>query len=150
MILYRNVEYYFFAYTQKDLANILSMGVINIKTLDICSQPFMVDSDLKKGFLRGSIWSNLYDPYRFAITSISDGNEKDLALFMLEVYCFASIELTLYVTTHLDNKEAMNLLKEVNMEKNKLTEFFNNKYYSLCSGTANPESYFRSDRYVGV
>lgn len=124
--------------------------MINIKTLEINSQEFLVDNDLKKGFLKGSIWANLYKPYKFRVDSINNQSEEELAIFMLEVYTFASTELTLYYITHKNNKEALEMLKQVNIEKNKLCEYITNKYHALSHGVNDPTSYFGGKSNVGI
>ncbi len=104
-----------------------------MKTLDINSQQFVLDSDIEKGFLKGSIWENLYSGYKFVLTSIDNLSEEEQVMFMLQVYSFASIELTLYVCTHPDSNEAIETLKKVNIEKKKLCDFIETKYGYLTS-----------------
>lgn len=111
------------------------MGVIRLKTLEINSQAFVLDSDIEKGFLKGSIWENLFSGYKFILTDVKDLTEEEQFLFMIQVYTFASIELTLYICTHPENKEAIETLKKVNIEKDKIYNFFETRYGALkaCS-----------------
>lgn len=109
------------------------MGVIKLKTLEINSQAFILDSDIEKGFLKGSIWENLFSGYKFILTDIHDLTEEEQYLFMIQVYTFASIELSLYVCTHPDNQEAIETLKKVNLEKSKLSDYFETKFGALKS-----------------
>lgn len=113
------------------------MGVIKIKTLEINSQQFVLDSDIEKGFLKGSIWENLYSAYKFVLTSIDNLNEEERLMYILQVYTFASTEITLFVCTHPNDTEAIETLKKVNIEKQKLTEYIETKYGALkaCSVT---------------
>ena len=104
-----------------------------MKTLEIKSQAFVLDSDIEKGFLKGSIWENLFSGYKFILTDVQDLTEEEQYLFMLQVYTFASIELTLFICTHPDNKEAIETLKKVNLEKSKVTDFIETKYGALKS-----------------
>ncbi len=104
-----------------------------MKTLEINSQEFVLDSDIEKGFLKGSIWQNLFSGYKFILTEINELTEEEQLMHMLQVYSFASIELTLYVCTHPDNLDAIETLKKVNIEKNKLNEFIETKYKALKS-----------------
>ncbi len=104
-----------------------------MKTLEINSQEFLLDSDIEKGFLKGSIWQNLFSSYKFILTDINELTEEEQLIFMLQVYSFASIELTLFICTHPDNLDAIETLKKVNIEKNKLTEFIETKYKALKS-----------------
>lgn len=109
------------------------MGVINIKTLEINSQEFVLVNDLEKGFLRGSIWSNLYDGYKFILENIGSMTEEQKLMLMLQIYTFTGIELNLYICTHPNCSEAIKTLKRVNVEKNKLKELIDKKYGALCS-----------------
>ncbi|MDE6414635.1 MAG: spore coat protein CotJB [Anaeroplasmataceae bacterium] len=104
-----------------------------MKTLEINSQAFVLDSDIEKGFLKGSIWENLFSGYKFILTDVHDLTEEEQYLFMLQVYTFASIELSLYICTHPDNKEAIETLKKVNLEKSKVCDFIETKYGALKS-----------------
>ena len=104
-----------------------------MKTLEINSQAFVLDSDIEKGFLKGSIWENLFSGYKFILTDVHDLTEEEQYLFMLQVYTFASIELSLYICTHPDNSEAIETLKKVNLEKSKLCDYIETKYGALKS-----------------
>ncbi len=109
------------------------MGVINIKTLEINSQPFVIDSDIEKGFLKGSLWENLYLPYKYKVDKITDMSDLESAIYMLQVYTFTSIELTLYISTHPNSKEAVDMLKKVNAERKKICEFVETRFTAVSS-----------------
>lgn len=113
-----------------------------MKTLDINSQQFVLDSDIEKGFLKGSIWENLYSGYKFILTSVDNLTEEERVMFMLQVYSFASIELTLYICTHPDSKEAIETLKKVNIEKSKLCDYIETKYGSLSACSTYLDGFF--------
>lgn len=81
---------------------------------------------------------------------MTNQSEEELLLLMLEVYTFASIELTLYCLTHNDSKEALDYLSKVNIEKNKLNEYIQTKYKSLCHSSNDPASYFGGESNVGI
>ena len=98
------------------------MGVIYIKTLEINSQEYVLVNDLEKGFLRGSIWGNLFDGYKFILENIDNVTEEQKLILMLQIYAFTSLEISMYITTHPDCTDAIKTLKRVNMEKQKLQE----------------------------
>lgn len=110
-----------------------------MKTLEINSQPFEIDNDIEKGFLKGSAWQNLYNGYKYKVDKISFDNDFERAIYMLEVYTFISVELTLYICTHPNSKEALNMLQKINSEKNKICEFIETRFKSLsgCSEIQN-------------
>lgn len=109
------------------------MGVINIKTFDINSQEFVLHSDIEKGFLRGSIWENLFSPYKYVVDNLTNLNEEQRVIYMLMVYSFVSTDLVLFITTHPECKEAIETLKKINIEKKKMEEFLETKFGSICS-----------------
>ncbi len=111
------------------------MGVINIKTLEINSQPFQLKSDIEEGFLRGSAWENLFSPYKFVVEKISNLTEEEQLLYMLQVYCFIHVDVSLFCDTHPEDQEARETLKKVNTEKEKLKDFIEMKHGALCSGS---------------
>lgn len=113
----------------------LSVGVIIIKTLEINSQQFVLNSDIEEGFLKGSIWENLFSPYKFVVEKISNLTDEEKAIYMLQVYCFAHIELSEYISTHPNCDEAIETLKKVNIEKKKLCDYIDTKYGALSSGS---------------
>ena len=104
-----------------------------MKTLEINSQEFILDSDIEKGFLKGSIWENLFSGYKFILTDVQEMTEEEQYLFMRQVYTFASIELTLYICTHPENKDAIETLKKINLEKDKLSDFIETRFGALKS-----------------
>ena len=111
------------------------MGVINIKTLEINSQPFVLFNDIEQGLVRGSIWENLFSPYKYVVEKITNTNEEQKVLLMLQVYTFVATELVLFICTHPDSKEAIEMLKKVNIEKKKMTEYIDSKFQPICSNS---------------
>ena len=122
--------------------------MINIKTLEINSQTFVMNSDIEKGLLRGSIWQNLFEPYKYVLDKFNTTNEEEQLKYMLQVYTFASIELTLFIATHPNNMEAMETLKRINMERKRICEYLENKYGAIDSKSVVVEGYFKKNKGV--
>ncbi len=101
------------------------------------NQPFDILQDFEKGFARGSIWQNLYIPYKYETTVINTNSEKEQIEHLLMVYNFASIELSLYLCTHKDNAECREYLTKVNKEKEKICYYYENKFNALTSTSPN-------------
>ena len=116
--------------------------MINIKTFEINSQDFVLINDLEKGLLRGSIWGNLYEGYKFILENIGNLTEEQKMMLMLQVYAFTSLELSMYITTHPNNTEAIKTLKRVNIEKDKLKDLVSMKYGALCSTKPYIDGYY--------
>ena len=122
--------------------HILLLGVINIKTFEINSQEYVLVNDLEKGFLRGSIWANLYDGYKVILENVGNLTEEQRLMLMIQVYAFTSLEISMYITTHPNCSEAIKTLKRVNMEKQKLKETIEMKYGALSSACPYIDGYY--------
>lgn len=119
------------------------MGVDKkMKTLEINSQPFELNSDMEKGFLRGSAWENLYCPYKFSVPKLNNLTEFEQALYVLQVYTFVSIELALYISTHSSCKDAVETLNRINLEKDKVRTFVEQKFGGLSAQSPMFSGYF--------
>lgn len=131
------------------------MGVIYINTLNINSQSFILDNDIENGFFKGSLWENLYSPYKYKVTSLKFDNDYNRAIYMLQVYTFASVELALYIATHPNCNEAFETLKKINAQKQKICDFIETKYTAITSSSEILNGYFDlampwSEKYVGI
>lgn len=113
-----------------------------MKTFDINSQEFILESDLEKGFLRGSIWENLYESYKFILENIDDLTEEEQLMKLLDIYSFCRIELTLYLCTHPECDKVIDMLKKINNEKKNLKELIEQKYGALCSSSTVFDGYY--------
>jgi hypothetical protein len=109
--------------------------VINIKTLEINSQIFDLNNNYDAGFLKGSAWNNLYSFYKYEPKEVNLNNDLDKLLYIYQIYSFISLELTLFISTHPNDVDAINILNEVNkyleLIKMKLEE--NDIVISHCS-----------------
>jgi hypothetical protein len=109
--------------------------VINIKTLEINSQIFDLNNNYDVGFLKGSAWNNLYSFYKYEPKEVNLNNDLDKLLYIYQIYSFISLELTLFISTHPNDVDAINILNEVNkyleLIKMKLEE--NDIVISHCS-----------------
>ena len=117
-----------------------------MKTLEINSQKFVMDSDIEKAFLKGSLWQNLFSPYKYVVETYKPKNDIDSLNFLIQIYTFASIELTQYIITHADNIEAKNILKKVNQERKKIIDFVETKYQAISSKSIYLDGYFEGDK----
>ena len=116
--------------------------MIKIKTFEINSQEYVLVNDLERGFLRGSIWNNLFEGYKYILENIDSTSDEQRLMLMLQVYAFTSLELSMYITTHPDCTEAIKTLKRVNMEKQKLKETIELKYGALSSECPYIDGYY--------
>lgn len=104
------------------------MNILEIKT-----QEFNLSPDLEKSFLKGSAWQNLYIPYKFIPEEMTTLSIKDQILFLIQIYTFIAIELNLFIGTHKNSVKAIEALKQVNTERNKMINYFQNNFYVLTN-----------------
>ena len=97
--------------------------MINIKTLEINSQNYDLNNDYELGLLKGSVWNNLYSYFKYEPTEVKLSNDIEKLLFVYQIYSFLSLELTLFISTHPNNMDAINTLNDVN----KYIELINRK-----------------------
>ena len=63
-----------------------------------------------QGFIRGNLFSNLYEPYKnYKPMEINPTNEREALLYQLMQYKFTLIELNLYLDTHPNDRGAISL-----------------------------------------
>lgn len=90
------------------------------------------DTDPYTGFMKGNMFSNLYEPYKnYQVQEINPTNEKEYALLMVQMYGFAAHDLGLYLDVNPNDTNAINLRSEyVNLYKQALAEY-ESKYGAL-------------------
>ena len=117
--------------------------MINIKTFEINLQPFVLCNDIEQGLLKGSVWENLFVPYKYVVEKLDNVTEEEKVMLMLQVYSFLKTELILYISTHPDCVEAIDLIKKVNIEKDKIIEYIDTKYLPICSSSKIFDGYLK-------
>lgn len=92
------------------------------------------------GFTRGNLFQNLYDPYKnYQPAEIQPKNEQEYALLLVQIYEFATHELTLYLDNYPNDQNAIQLRSQYqSLYENALREY-ENKYgaLTLTSDTLN-------------
>lgn len=86
---------------------------------------------LEKGFYKGSIFTNIYEPYKnyyFELKPCSEFEEINLKLKMLS---FAINDLNLYLDLYPTDKELLNIFNNYSCEFKQLEKLYNEKYSSL-------------------
>ena len=85
-----------------------------------------------KGFVRGNLFDNLYDPYRnFQSLPITPMSERELALAKVQQYAFAMIDLNLYLDVNPNDTEAIKLFNNYRMLHDQATKEFESAYGPL-------------------
>ncbi len=95
-------------------------------------QPFDNIFELDKGFMYGTIFPSLYDEYKYKPNMVYKTNDKRKSiLYAINCYSFTVNDLVLYLDTHPDNKECLDLLNQVRVELIKLYNYYNENFPAL-------------------
>ena len=85
-----------------------------MKTLEINSQIYDLNKEFEQGFLKGSAWNNLYSFYKYEPKDVKFKSDYESLIYLYQIYSFISLELTLYISTHPTEMDAVNMLNEIN------------------------------------
>ena len=95
-------------------------------------------ADPKEAFLRGNLFNNLYDPYKnYKYGTLRVTNAKEELLYNILMYKFVLIELNLYLDTHPNNSQMINLYKQYLKEEKTLCDQFEKSYGPLTLDSEN-------------
>jgi len=90
------------------------------------------------GFIRGNMFPNLYNTYKInAPFEIEPLNEQADMLTNIDAFCFALIDLNLYLDVYPNDRDMIELYNKYRKQKDELVKMYENKYGPL---TLNSES----------
>ena len=109
-----------------------SMGINNNQVNDIDKNNIL---DPTKGFIRGNMFSNLYDQYKnYKPLNLDPKNERDAMLMSFQQYNFALTDLELYLDSYPNDRNTMNLYKQYLSIIDDIKKEYEKKYGPLtCS-----------------
>ena len=88
--------------------------------------------DIYDGFIRGNMFPELYNQYKISKPfDIKPMNEQAELLTKIDAYCFATDELNLYLDTHPNDRNMINLFRELAEVSNRAVTEYENKYGPL-------------------
>lgn len=98
-----------------------------------------------EGWLKGNLFSNQYEPYRnYKPANLDPQNEQEALLYQVMQYKFALIELDLYLDTHPNDSEMINLYNQyLNIEKQ-----MSDKYESMYGPLTLDSDYLNKNTWV--
>lgn len=116
-------------YNQPKKTNInYTMNKQNIINMSNMQQPI----DPTKGWIRGNLFKNLYDPYKnYKPAELKPKNERETLLYQVMQYKFALIELNLYLDTHPNDTEMINLYNQYLDIEKKMCDKYESMYGPL-------------------
>ena len=106
-------------------------NIFKMKDKDQILEPY-------EGLMRGNMFANLYDPYKnYKPQELDPDNEREALLYQVMQYKFALIELNLYLDTHPNDRETVELYKKyLNIEK-QMCDKYESMYGPLTTGSSN-------------
>ena len=88
--------------------------------------------DVYNGFIRGNMFPNLFNQYKLNRPyDVKPMNEQAELLTKVDAYCFAAHELNLYLDTHPNDKDMINLFKELSSDSKMAIDEYEKKYGPL-------------------
>jgi len=91
--------------------------------------------DIKEGFIRGNIFKELDQPYKnYTGVKPPINNERDADMVRLMAVSLYAQDLHLYLDVYPDDTEKFKLFKKYQLETNRLTKEYEQKYGSISLG----------------
>lgn len=86
------------------------------------------------GLARGSVFNNLFIPYKYFTNNILKGkNERQNILAMIDIYAFLITDLSEYIDTHPNCEKAKDAINKAKIELDKLKTYYENKFGILAT-----------------
>ena len=88
--------------------------------------------DIYNGFIRGNMYPDLYNEYKINRPyDIRPMNDQAELLTKVDAYCFACHDVNLYLDTHPNDKDMLNLFTELSKDVKTVTDEYEKKYGPL-------------------
>lgn len=87
---------------------------------------------LNEGFLRGSMFADLYEPYIKPIPPKNPSSEKEQWMRRIQELAFATNDLALYLDLNPEDMNVLNIFNQYNTQLEEVTKNYENKYGPLC------------------
>lgn len=87
-----------------------------------------------QGFIRGNMFKNLYDPYKnYKPAELNPTTEREALLYQLLQYKFALTDLNLYLDTHPNDQEMIQLYNKYLSIEKQMCDQYENVYGPLTT-----------------
>ena len=95
-----------------------------------------------EGFERGNMMRDEYVPYRnYRPVPVVPKTDREQKLYEVMSYCFAIVDLNLYLDTHPDDTDACRLFQKYVEEEKRAKKEYNEKYGPIVVTNANYQNY---------
>jgi spore coat protein JB len=113
--------------------NFLNVNDIAEPTKNVQKDLVSIEEALK----RGNAFENLYLPYRKDMFVFTPKNDRERLLLQIMQVCFYAHELNLYLDTHPNDKERINMFVEYNNLARTLIDQYEKKYAPIVLNNNN-------------
>lgn len=97
--------------------------------------------DPYQGFIRGNMFSNLYDGYKnYKIYNVNSTNERENLINQWQQYNFALVDLNLYLDTHPNDTNAIKLYNNYNNILKQISKKYESMYGPLTVNSDNNQN----------
>lgn len=88
--------------------------------------------DIYNGFIRGNMFPKLFNQYKLDRPyDIKPMNDQAELLTKVDAYCFAAHDLNLYLDTHPNDRQMINLFNELTSDSKNIIDEYEKKYGPL-------------------
>ena len=88
--------------------------------------------DVYSGFIRGNMFPNLFNNYKLSRPyDVKPMNEQAELLTKVDAYCFAAHDINLYLDTHPNDRDMINLFKSLSSDSKMVIDEYEKKYGPL-------------------
>lgn len=105
-------------------------------TCYVKEQKFKNLDNLEGSLLQGTVFNDLNIPYKnYTPKDFKIEDKLKSTLLILQELDFYCLDISLFLMTHEDNKEAIELYKKYNQEYNKMKMYFEKNFYPIEKGS---------------
>lgn len=96
--------------------------------IHVLDQSFTNLFDIEDALIHGTVFKDLYEPYKYNPKKKSFVSKKEQLLYIIMQYRFFIWDLHLYLDTHPDNKECLALIERATNDLKRLEVFYEKNF----------------------
>ena len=123
-------------YSDSNLSEKLRKQAGDNMTFNMCDYNGKVNPsnlfDVYNGFIKGNMFPDLFNQYKLSkVYDIKPMNEQAELLTKVDAYCFAMNDINLYLDTHPNDRDMINLFKDISSNSKVVIDEYEKKYGPL-------------------